>query len=81
MEINIAKLTTDEIKKVKGIELPEIKEDYIEIQLEDVIKDYEEHKRKRNERVYKKFGVETDEQKRKRQQRELQEDLLSEMRY
>lgn len=38
-------------------------------------KQYERHKAERNARVYKKFGQETDEQKRKREQKELQEDL------
>lgn len=36
---------------------------------------YREHKRKRNERVYKKFGKDYREQKREREQKELLEDL------
>ena len=61
-KLNVAELTTEGIKQVQEIELPEITEDCIEIELEPTteedIKRYEEHKRKRNERTYRKFGVE-----------------------
>ena len=42
---------------------------------------YEEHKRKRNERIFAKFGKETMEQKRKREQKEIFEDVINELRY
>ena len=58
-KLNIAEITTEGIRQVQEIELPPIEEDCIEIDLEpmteeDLIK-YEEHKRKRNERVFRKF--------------------------
>lgn len=58
-KLGVAELTTEGIKQVQEIELPEIEEDCIEIDLEpmteeDLIK-YEEYKRKRNERVFRKF--------------------------
>lgn len=60
--IRIAQVTTEEIIPVAEIELPEIEEDCIEIDLEpmteEMLKKYEEHKRKRNEKVYRKFGEE-----------------------
>ena len=45
---------------------------------DDTLEDYKkylEYKEKRNERVFKKFGKETAEQKWKREQKELQKDL------
>lgn len=58
-KLGIATITTEGIKEVQQIELPVIEEDYIEIELEPMteedLKKYEEHKRKRNERVFKKF--------------------------
>lgn len=61
-KLGIAELTTEGIKQVQEIELPEI-EDCIEIDLEPMTEEelriYEEHKRKRNERVFRKFdGIE-----------------------
>ena len=58
-KLNVAEITTEGINQVQEIELPLIEEDCIEIDLEpmteeDLIK-YEEHKRKRNERVFRKF--------------------------
>lgn len=55
MKINIAKLTTKGIEKIDSIEIGV--NDYYVIPLEDNDK-YIEHKRKRNERVYKKMGYE-----------------------
>ena len=90
IKIRVAELTTEEIIPVAEIELPEIEEDCIEIDLEPMteedLKKYEEHKRKRNERVYDKFGYKIEKPKymteeQRRQQRELQEDLLLEIRY
>ncbi|MBQ8044082.1 MAG: hypothetical protein IJ272_08065 [Clostridia bacterium] len=87
-KIRIANLTTEAITPVAEIELPEIEEDCIEIDLEPMteeeLRKYEEYKRKRNEKVFDKFGYKkpmfmTEEQR--RQQRELQEDLLLEIRY
>lgn len=55
----VAEVTTEGIKQVQVIELPQ--EEYIEIPLEPIteeeLKLYEEHKRKRNEKTYKRFGV------------------------
>lgn len=60
-KLGIATITTEGISEVQEIELPEI-EDYIEIPLEPMteedLKKYEEYKRKRNERVFKKFEEE-----------------------
>lgn len=89
IKIRVAELTTEEIIPVAEIELPEV-EEYIEIPVESMteeeLKKYEEHKRKRNEKVFDKFGYEkpkikymTSEQR--RQQRELMEDLMLEIRY
>lgn len=61
IKIRVAELTTEEIIPVAEIDLSEV-EEYIEIPLEPMteeeLKKYEEYKRKRNERVYRKFGVE-----------------------
>ena len=58
-KLGVAELTTEGIKQVQDIEFPEIEEDCIEIPVFDFTeKDYLEHKRKRNERVYRKFGEE-----------------------
>jgi hypothetical protein len=58
-KLGIATITTEGIKQVQQIELPAIEEDCIEIELEPMteedLKRYEEHKRKRNEIVFKKF--------------------------
>lgn len=57
-KLGVVELTTEGIKQVQEIELPEI-EDCIEIDLEPMTEEelriYEEHKRKRNERVFRKF--------------------------
>ncbi len=89
-KIRIAQVTTEEITPVAELELPEIEEDCIEIDLEPMteedIRKYEEYKRKRNEKVFDKFGYKIEKpkfmtEKQRRQQRELQEDLLLEIRY
>ena len=58
-DLGIAELTTEGIKQVQEIELPEIEEDCIKIELEPMteedLRKYEEYKRKRNERVFRKF--------------------------
>lgn len=58
-KLGIIEFTTEKVKQAVEISLPVIEEDYIEIQLEPMteeeLKIYEEHKRKRNERVFKKF--------------------------
>ena len=58
-KLGVAELTTEGIKQVQEIELPKIEEDYIEIDLEPMTEEnlikYEEYKRKRNERVFRKF--------------------------
>ena len=57
--LGVAELTTEGIKQAQEIELPEIEEDCIEIDLEPMteedLRKYEEYKRKRNERVFRKF--------------------------
>lgn len=89
IKLGIAEVTTEGIKQVQVVELPTT-EEYIEIPLEPMtaeeLRIYEEHKRKRNEKVFKRFGVEYKKPKQMtpeqlRQQRELQEDLLREIRY
>ena len=59
-KLGVAELTTEGIKQVQEIELPDMEEDCIEIELEPMteedLKKYEEYKRKRNERVFRKFG-------------------------
>lgn len=58
-KIRIAQITTESIKPIAEIELPEIEEDYIEIPVYDFTeKEYLEYKKKRNERAYKRFEVE-----------------------
>ena len=90
IKIRVAELTTEEIIPVAEIELPEIEEDCIGIDLEPMteedLRKYEEYKRKRNEKVYDRFGYKIEKPKfmteeQRRQQRELQEDLLLEIRY
>ena len=55
-DIGVIEVTTEGIKQAQVIELPEIEEDCIEIPVYDFTeKEYLEHKKKRNERVYKKF--------------------------
>lgn len=61
-KLGVAELTTEGIKQVQVIELPEIEEEYIEIPVETITLEewieYKKHKEARNERVYRKFGVE-----------------------
>ncbi len=89
-KIRIAQVTTESITPVTEIDLPEIEEDCLEIDLEPMteedLRKYEEYKRKRNEKVYDRFGYKIEKPKymteeQRRQQRELQEDLLLELRY
>ena len=60
--LGVSIITTEGIKQAQVIELPEITEECIEIPLEPMTEEelrlYEEHKRKRNERVFRKFEVE-----------------------
>lgn len=56
--LGVATITTKGISQVQEIELPSL-EEYIEIPVYDFTeKEYLDHKRKRNERVYRKFGDE-----------------------
>lgn len=89
-KLGVAKIGTEGIKEAQEIELPEIKEEYIEIELEPIteedLRKYEEYKRKRNEKVYDKFGYKVEKPKymteeQRKQQKELHEDLLLEIRY
>ena len=58
-KLGVVAITTKGISQVQVIEFSEITEDCIEIPAYDFTeKDYLEHKRKRNERVYRKFEVE-----------------------
>lgn len=58
-KLGIIEFTTEKVKQVVEISLPVVKEDYIEIPVEPMTEEelriYEEHKRKRNERVLRKF--------------------------
>lgn len=58
-KLGIIEFTTEKVKQAVEISLPVIEEDYIEIPVEPMteeeLKIYEEHKRKRNERVFRKF--------------------------
>lgn len=58
-KLGVVEFTTEKVKQVVEIQLPEIEEEYIEIPLEPMteeeLKIYEEHKKKRNERVFRKF--------------------------
>ena len=57
-KLGIAKLTTEGAEALDQITFDDLGSDYIEIKLEDNTKEdmeYLEHKRKRNERVFKKF--------------------------
>lgn len=60
--MSMAEVTTEGIKEVKMLELPDIGEEFIEIPLQPMTKEelrqYEEHKRKRNKRVFEKMGYE-----------------------
>ena len=63
-DIGVAVITTKGVKQVQKIEIPE--KEYFEIPLEPMteeeLKIYEEHKRKRNERVFKKFEKSTEDE-------------------
>ena len=66
------------------IELPEeIERGYIELEpmTEEEQQKYEEYKKKKIAEKYKKFGVETAEQKWKREQKKILEDNQDEIRY
>ena len=58
-KLGIVEFTTEKVKKAVEISLPVIEEDYIEIPVEPMteeeLKIYEEHKKKRNEKVFRKF--------------------------
>lgn len=58
-KLGIIEFTTEKVKQAVEISLPVIEEDYIEIPVEPMTEEevriYEEHKRKRNERVFRKF--------------------------
>ena len=76
----------NEFKERLRIEYGNMQDIPLEPMTEEMLKKYEEHKRKRNERVFDKFDYKeattrglTEEQL--KQQRELQEDLLLELRY
>lgn len=76
----------NEFKQRLKIEYGDMQDIPLESMTEEELKKYEEHKRKRNEKVFDKFGYEkpkikymTSEQR--RQQRELMEDLMLEIRY
>ena len=58
-KLGVAEITTEGVKQVEIIEFPEIEEDCIEIPAYDFTeKDYLEYKKKRNERIYRKFEEE-----------------------
>ena len=58
-KLGIVEFTTEKVKKAVEISLPVIEEDYIEIPVEPMteeeLKIYEEHKKKRNEKIFRKF--------------------------
>lgn len=58
-KLGIVEFTTEKVKKAVEISLPVIEEEYIEIPVEPIteeeLKIYEEHKKKRNEKVFRKF--------------------------
>ena len=58
-KLGIVEFTTEKVKQAVEISLPVIEEDYIEIPVEPMteedLRKYEEYKRKRNERVFRKF--------------------------
>lgn len=59
-KLGIVEFTTEKVKQAVEISLPVIEEEYIEIPVEPMteeeLKIYEEHKKQRNERVFRKFG-------------------------
>ena len=61
-KLGIIEFTTEKVKQAVEISLPVIEEDYIEIPVEPITEEelmkYEEYKKKRNEKTYRKFGVE-----------------------
>ena len=58
-KLGIIEFTTEKVKQAIEISLPVIEEDYTEIPVEPMteedLRKYEEYKRKRNERVFRKF--------------------------
>ena len=55
-KLGVAEITTEGVKQVEIIEFPEIEEECIEIPVYDFTeKEYIEYKKKRNERVSRKF--------------------------
>lgn len=87
-KIRIVSLVPEkETKAVAEIELSEITEDCLEIEAETMTAEekamYEEYKRRRAKKEFSKFGVrlETPEEKWKREQQEIIEDVLDELRY
>ena len=58
-KLGIVEFTTEKVKKAVEISLPVIEEEYIEIPVEPMteeeLKIYEEHKKKRNEKIFRKF--------------------------
>ena len=85
--LGTAQISSRGIEKVQEIRLPEITEDCLEIEAETMTAEekamYEEYKRKRAKKQFSKFGVrlETPEEKWKREQQEIIEDVLEELRY
>ena len=62
LKLGIVEFTTEKVKQAVEISFPVIEEDYIEIPVEPITEEeltkYEEYKKKRNEKIYRKFGVE-----------------------
>ena len=58
-KLGIVEFTTEKVKKAVKISLPVIEEEYIEIPVEPMteeeLKIYEKHKKKRNEKIFRKF--------------------------
>lgn len=85
--LGTAQISSRGIEQVQEIELPEITEDCLEIEAEIMTAEekamYEEYKRKRAKKEFSKFGarLETPEERWKREQQEIIEDVLEELRY
>ena len=76
-------LQIEELQETEEIELPEeIQRGYIELEdmTEEELKDYQEHKRKRNERAYQRLGYDLEMERDKKWQREIFEINLEETR-
>lgn len=65
----------NEFKKSLKVEIGNMQDIPAEDNIEEDIKKYLEHKEKRNERVFKKFGKDYKGQKREKEQKELLSDL------